>query len=73
MSVLGFTISLPLEMHELTKQATEQASTSINKTLKDFTVLLVEDNKINAMVIKKFCESINMTVENAYDGLQALR
>ncbi|CAH6935414.1 Histidine kinase [Vibrio chagasii] len=67
-----FTISLPLEMHELAKQATEQASTSINKTLKDFTVLLVEDNKINAMVIKKFCESINMTVENAYDGLQAL-
>ncbi|MFZ3408059.1 ATP-binding protein [Vibrio chagasii] len=67
-----FTISLPLEIHELAKQATEQASTSINKTLKDFTVLLVEDNKINAMVIKKFCESINMTVENAYDGLQAL-
>ncbi|WP_434567841.1 ATP-binding protein [Vibrio chagasii] len=67
-----FTISLPLEMHELEKQTTEQASTSINKTLNDFTVLLVEDNKINAMVIKKFCESINMTVENAYDGLQAL-
>ncbi|CAH7304642.1 Histidine kinase [Vibrio chagasii] len=67
-----FTISLPLEMHELEQQTTEQASTSINKTLNDFTVLLVEDNKINAMVIKKFCESINMTVENAYDGLQAL-
>lgn len=67
-----FTICLPLEMHELEKQTTEQASTSINKTLNDFTVLLVEDNKINAMVIKKFCESINMTVENAYDGLQAL-
>lgn len=67
-----FTISLPLEMHELEKPTTEQASTSINKTLNDFTVLLVEDNKINAMVIKKFCESINMTVENAYDGLQAL-
>ncbi len=67
-----FTISLPLDMHELEQQTTEQASTSINKTLNDFTVLLVEDNKINAMVIKKFCESINMTVENAYDGLQAL-
>ncbi|MCG9693655.1 ATP-binding protein [Vibrio sp. Isolate22] len=67
-----FTISLPLEMHELEKPTTEQVSTSINKTLNDFTVLLVEDNKINAMVIKKFCESINMTVENAYDGLQAL-
>ncbi|CAH7460344.1 Histidine kinase [Vibrio chagasii] len=67
-----FTISLPLEMHELEQQTTEQASTSINKTLNDFTVLLVEHNKINAMVIKKFCESINMTVENAYDGLQAL-
>ncbi len=24
------------------------------------------------MVIRKFCESINLTVENAYDGLQAL-
>lgn len=67
-----FTISLPLEIHELEKPTTEQASTSINKTLNDFTVLLVEDNKINAMVIKKFCESIDMTVENAYDGLQAL-
>ncbi|MFA0233220.1 ATP-binding protein, partial [Vibrio sp. 10N.261.45.A7] len=67
-----FSISLPLEMHELEKQVVEQAPTKTNDTFDDFSVLLVEDNKINAMVIRKFCESINLTVENAYDGLQAL-
>ncbi|MEZ8638910.1 ATP-binding protein [Vibrio splendidus] len=67
-----FTISLPLEMHELEEQVIDQTPTKTNKTLDDFSVLLVEDNKINAMVIRKFCESINLTVENAYDGLQAL-
>ncbi|MDH5887957.1 ATP-binding protein [Vibrio splendidus] len=67
-----FTISLPLEMRELEEQVVVQTSTSANQTLDNFSVLLVEDNKINAMVIRKFCESINLTVENAYDGLQAL-
>ncbi|MFS1420345.1 ATP-binding protein [Vibrio splendidus] len=67
-----FAISLPLEMHELEEQVIVQTSTSANQTLDNFSVLLVEDNKINAMVIRKFCESINLTVENAYDGLQAL-
>ncbi|PTP90187.1 ATP-binding protein [Vibrio splendidus] len=67
-----FAISLPLEMHELEEQVIDQTPTKTNKTLDDFSVLLVEDNKINAMVIRKFCESINLTVENAYDGLQAL-
>lgn len=67
-----FSISLPLEMRELEEQVVVQTSTSANQTLDNFSVLLVEDNKINAMVIRKFCESINLTVENAYDGLQAL-
>ncbi|CDT82448.1 putative sensor histidine kinase [Vibrio coralliirubri] len=67
-----FKISLPLEMHELEEQVIDQTPTKTNETLDDFSVLLVEDNKINAMVIRKFCESINLTVENAYDGLQAL-
>ncbi|MCX2757112.1 ATP-binding protein [Vibrio sp. Sgm 22] len=67
-----FRISLPLEMHELEEQVVEQTPTKTNDTFDDFSVLLVEDNKINAMVIRKFCESINLTVENAYDGLQAL-
>ncbi|MDD1825370.1 ATP-binding protein [Photobacterium sp. ZSDE20] len=67
-----FTISLPLEMHELEEKVVDQTPTKVNETLDDFSVLLVEDNKINAMVIRKFCESINLTVENAYDGLQAL-
>lgn len=67
-----FRISLPLEMHELQEQVVEQAPTKTNDTFDDFSVLLVEDNKINAMVIRKFCESLNFTVENAYDGLQAL-
>ena len=67
-----FAISLPLEMNELEEKVVVHTSTKTNKTFDNFSVVLVEDNKINAMVIRKFCESINLTVENAYDGLQAL-
>lgn len=67
-----FTITLPLEMYEIERQIVEKVLPKYSETLDDFSVLLVEDNKINAMVIRKFCESINLTVENAYDGLQAL-
>ncbi|NOI02601.1 response regulator [Vibrio kanaloae] len=67
-----FTITLPLEMYEIERQIVEKVLPKYSETLDNFSVLLVEDNKINAMVIRKFCESINLTVENAYDGLQAL-
>lgn len=67
-----FSLSLPLEMRELATTIEEKVESKANTTLENFTVLLVEDNKINAMVIRKFCESINLSVENAYDGLQAL-
>ncbi|MCC4818578.1 hybrid sensor histidine kinase/response regulator [Vibrio lentus] len=67
-----FSLSLPLEIKELATTIEEKVESKLKTTLEDFTVLLVEDNKINAMVIRKFCESINLTVENAYDGLQAL-
>ncbi|TKF44429.1 ATP-binding protein [Vibrio lentus] len=67
-----FAISLPLEMHELEEKIVVQTPIRTHQTLDNFSVLLVEDNKINAMVIRKFWESINLTVENAYDGLQAL-
>ncbi|CDU04019.1 putative sensor histidine kinase [Vibrio coralliirubri] len=67
-----FTISLPLEIHEVEEKVVEKETLKANDVLDNLSVLLVEDNKINAMVIRKFCESINLTVENAYDGLQAL-
>lgn len=67
-----FTISLPLEIHEVEEKVVEKKALKANDVLDNLSVLLVEDNKINAMVIRKFCESINLTVENAYDGLQAL-
>ncbi|MFA0012306.1 ATP-binding protein [Vibrio lentus] len=67
-----FSLSLPLEMKELATTIEEKVESKTNTALEDFTVLLVEDNKINAMVIRKFCESLNLSVENAYDGLQAL-
>lgn len=67
-----FAISLPLEMHELEEKIVVQTPIRTHQTLDNFSVLLVEDNKINAMVIRKFCESLNLSVENACDGLQAL-
>lgn len=67
-----FTVTIPFELEEKVHQEDATITETHGLALKDFSVLLVEDNKVNAMVIKKFCESLNLRVENAYDGLQAL-
>ncbi|MEZ9059240.1 ATP-binding protein [Vibrio pelagius] len=67
-----FTVTIPFELEEKVHQEDATITEAHGLALKDFSVLLVEDNKVNAMVIKKFCESLNLRVENAYDGLQAL-
>ncbi|MCZ8489496.1 hypothetical protein O9992_27550 [Vibrio lentus] len=67
-----FAISLPGQKCELGKIVVPTPIRTSSDSHDNFSALLVEDNKINAMVIGKFCESINLTVENAYDGLQAL-
>ena len=35
-------------------------------------ILLVEDNRVNAMVARKFCESMGLLVDHANDGLEAI-
>ncbi|MDK9738186.1 response regulator [Vibrio sp. D404a] len=67
-----FAITIPFELEEVEHQQQQTTTEAHGLVLNNFTVLLVEDNKINAMVIKKFCESLDLSVDNAYDGLQAL-
>ena len=67
-----FVVSIPFELKQVEQQTKQKVVESHDIVLSNFTVLLVEDNKINAMVIKKFCESLDLKVDNAYDGLQAL-
>lgn len=67
-----FNITLPLKFQKLAPKITKVAESEKTSIHENFSVLLVEDNKVNAMVIKKFCESLNLTVDNAFDGLQAL-
>lgn len=67
-----FAITIPFELEEVEHQQQQVTTEAHGLALNNFTVLLVEDNKINAMVIKKFCESLDLSVDNAYDGLQAL-
>ncbi|WKY59576.1 ATP-binding protein [Vibrio sp. SNU_ST1] len=67
-----FNITLPLKLQKLASQITKVTEPENTTIHENFSVLLVEDNKVNAMVIRKFCESLNLTVDNAFDGLQAL-
>ncbi|WP_254230487.1 ATP-binding protein [Vibrio coralliilyticus] len=67
-----FTLTIPFELKELEMSEVQVKSSDELSLLDNFTVLLVEDNRVNAMVARKFCESMGLLVDHANDGLEAI-
>ncbi|KJY93630.1 histidine kinase [Vibrio neptunius] len=67
-----FTLTIPFELKELEISEAQVQSSDELSLLDNFTVLLVEDNRVNAMVARKFCESMGLLVDHANDGLEAI-
>ncbi|KJY70674.1 histidine kinase [Vibrio coralliilyticus] len=67
-----FTLTIPFELKELEMSEVQVKSSGELSLLDNFTVLLVEDNRVNAMVARKFCESMGLLVDHANDGLEAI-
>ncbi|MCG9597699.1 ATP-binding protein [Vibrio sp. Isolate25] len=67
-----FSLVIPFEVKELEINEEEAPAPSNDIRLDNFTILLVEDNRVNAMVAKKFCESMGLLVDHANDGLEAI-
>ena len=67
-----FTLTIPFELKELEISEAQVQSSDELHLIDNFTVLLVEDNRVNAMVARKFCESMGLLVDHANDGLEAI-
>ncbi|NOJ24959.1 ATP-binding protein [Vibrio coralliilyticus] len=67
-----FTLTIPFELKELEISEVQVQPSDELSLLDNFTVLLVEDNRVNAMVARKFCESMGLLVDHANDGLEAI-
>ncbi|MDN3609778.1 ATP-binding protein [Vibrio ostreicida] len=67
-----FSARIPFTLKEIENVKTESNPLQEGDILDNFTVLLVEDNRINALVAEKFCESMNLRVDHAHDGVEAI-
>ena len=72
----GSTFSFVLRVNESQRNLAEHAerdiSAGLSRKFDGQHILLVEDNKINAIIARKFMEEWNLRVDVAFDGLQAI-
>jgi DNA topoisomerase VI subunit B len=72
----GSTFSFVLHVSESLRNQAEPAdgdsSAGSGRKFEGQHILLVEDNKINAIIARKFMEEWNLKVDVAFDGLQAI-
>lgn len=68
-----FVVILPIEMtkgeNEIKQPLLEEKAAPVNLQLK---ILIVEDNVVNAMVAKRFCEKEGYSVEHCVDAIDAI-
>lgn len=71
--VLGYAISVPLIKGEKKTGLLNQHANQIEQeTQQNLSVLLVDDNEVNRLVVSKFLRRWGMQVDQAFDGLMAI-
>lgn len=67
-----FSFQITLQKHQQAKQNTEQKKLSIPKQIPDMKVLIVEDNKINILILQQYIKTFNLEFDSAYNGIEAV-
>ncbi|MBL7905376.1 MAG: response regulator [Bacteroidales bacterium] len=71
-STFSFVLHVSESLRNQAEPADRDSSAGSGRKFEGQHILLVEDNKINAIIARKFMEEWNLKVDVAFDGLQAI-